>query len=137
MIVPTPPGNITDVFGRIMADRMKRSLGQPIIIENWASSLSKSSTGSISSLVATRQEHQWEPRRNAHVAAANLRVPAGARRRLLDALLAEVVGAGQDGCYGGGRVTDLVRLSGSFGLPISIPPECAPRLIGGLPFLKA
>jgi tripartite-type tricarboxylate transporter receptor subunit TctC len=34
MIVPTPPGGITDVLGRIMADRMKRSLGQPIIIEN-------------------------------------------------------------------------------------------------------
>jgi tripartite-type tricarboxylate transporter receptor subunit TctC len=34
MIVPAPPGTTTDVFGRIMADRMKRSLGQPIIIEN-------------------------------------------------------------------------------------------------------
>jgi tripartite-type tricarboxylate transporter receptor subunit TctC len=34
MIVPFPPGGTTDVVARIMAERMKMSLGQSIIIEN-------------------------------------------------------------------------------------------------------
>jgi tripartite-type tricarboxylate transporter receptor subunit TctC len=34
MIVPFPAGGTTDVIARIMADRMRRPLGQPIIIEN-------------------------------------------------------------------------------------------------------
>ncbi len=34
MIVPFAAGGPTDVFARIMADAMKRSLGQPVIIEN-------------------------------------------------------------------------------------------------------
>ena len=34
MIVPTVAGAATDVVGRVLAERMRRSLGQPIIIEN-------------------------------------------------------------------------------------------------------
>jgi tripartite-type tricarboxylate transporter receptor subunit TctC len=34
LIVPFPPGGSTDVAGRIMAERMGQSLGQPIIVEN-------------------------------------------------------------------------------------------------------
>jgi tripartite-type tricarboxylate transporter receptor subunit TctC len=34
LIVPFPPGGSTDVAARIMADKMKPILGQPIIIEN-------------------------------------------------------------------------------------------------------
>jgi tripartite-type tricarboxylate transporter receptor subunit TctC len=34
LIVPFPPGGSTDVVGRIVAERMRASLGQPIIIEN-------------------------------------------------------------------------------------------------------
>jgi tripartite-type tricarboxylate transporter receptor subunit TctC len=34
MIVPYAAGGPTDVFGRIMAEAMKRSLGQPVIVEN-------------------------------------------------------------------------------------------------------
>jgi tripartite-type tricarboxylate transporter receptor subunit TctC len=34
VIVPFPPGGTTDVLARIMAERMKMSLGRPIIIEN-------------------------------------------------------------------------------------------------------
>jgi hypothetical protein len=34
MIVPFAAGGPTDVFARIMAEAMKRSLGQPVIIEN-------------------------------------------------------------------------------------------------------
>ena len=34
LIVPFPPGGSTDTAARIMAERMKPILGQPIIIEN-------------------------------------------------------------------------------------------------------
>ena len=34
MIVPFPPGGPADTVGRIMAERMRVSLGQPIVIEN-------------------------------------------------------------------------------------------------------
>src|SRR5262245_32848144 len=34
MIVPFPPGSAIDVTGRVLAERMRGSLGQPIIIEN-------------------------------------------------------------------------------------------------------
>src|ERR1700688_3835647 len=34
MVVPFPPGGSTDVTGRILAERMRASLGQPVVIEN-------------------------------------------------------------------------------------------------------
>ena len=34
MIVPYAAGGQTDAIGRVMAERMRSSLGQPIIIEN-------------------------------------------------------------------------------------------------------
>jgi tripartite-type tricarboxylate transporter receptor subunit TctC len=34
LIVPFPPGGPNDTLGRIMAERMRTSLGQPVIIEN-------------------------------------------------------------------------------------------------------
>src|SRR5215470_165858 len=34
LIVPFPPGGSTDVVGRIMAERMRPMLNQPVIIEN-------------------------------------------------------------------------------------------------------
>src|SRR2546430_5537553 len=34
MIVPYPPGGPTDTLGRIFAERMRKSLGQPVIVEN-------------------------------------------------------------------------------------------------------
>ena len=36
MIVPFPPGGNVDVVGRVLAERMRGPLGQPIIIENIA-----------------------------------------------------------------------------------------------------
>jgi tripartite-type tricarboxylate transporter receptor subunit TctC len=34
MIVPAPAGGLTDVVGRVVAERMVKSLGQPVVIEN-------------------------------------------------------------------------------------------------------
>ncbi|MFL5061352.1 MAG: Bug family tripartite tricarboxylate transporter substrate binding protein, partial [Xanthobacteraceae bacterium] len=34
LVVPFPPGGSTDVVARIMAERMRPLLGQPVIIEN-------------------------------------------------------------------------------------------------------
>jgi tripartite-type tricarboxylate transporter receptor subunit TctC len=34
MIVPVAAGGLTDVVGRVLADRMVKSIGQPIIVEN-------------------------------------------------------------------------------------------------------
>jgi tripartite-type tricarboxylate transporter receptor subunit TctC len=34
LVVPFPPGGSTDVIARIMAERMRATLGQPIVIEN-------------------------------------------------------------------------------------------------------
>ena len=34
LIVPWAPGGFTDVFGRIVADKLTKSLGQPVIVEN-------------------------------------------------------------------------------------------------------
>src|SRR5258705_13720762 len=34
LVVPFPPGGSTDPAARIMAERMRASLGQPIVIEN-------------------------------------------------------------------------------------------------------
>jgi tripartite-type tricarboxylate transporter receptor subunit TctC len=34
IVVAFPPGGATDVIGRVMAERLKSSLGQPVIVEN-------------------------------------------------------------------------------------------------------
>src|SRR5262249_18910168 len=34
LVVPYPPGGVTDTLARLLADRMKRALGQTIVIEN-------------------------------------------------------------------------------------------------------
>jgi tripartite-type tricarboxylate transporter receptor subunit TctC len=34
LIVPYPPGGGTDIVGRVLGDKLRESLGQPIVIEN-------------------------------------------------------------------------------------------------------
>ena len=34
MVAPFPPGGAIDILGRLVAERMQESLGQPVIIEN-------------------------------------------------------------------------------------------------------
>ena len=36
LIVPAPPGSVTDVRGRWLAEKLPPSLGQPIVVENRA-----------------------------------------------------------------------------------------------------
>jgi tripartite-type tricarboxylate transporter receptor subunit TctC len=47
MIVPFPPGGTIDVVGRILAERMKGTLGQPIIIENISGAYGSIGTGRV------------------------------------------------------------------------------------------
>jgi tripartite-type tricarboxylate transporter receptor subunit TctC len=47
LIVPFPPGGSTDVIGRIVAEGMRRVLGQPVIIDNRAGASGMLGTGAI------------------------------------------------------------------------------------------
>ena len=47
LIVPFPPGGLTDVVGRILAEGMRASLGQPVIIENIGGATGSIGTGRV------------------------------------------------------------------------------------------
>ena len=47
MIVPFAPGGLTDVIGRILAEGMRTSLGQPVIIENVGGATGSIGTGQV------------------------------------------------------------------------------------------
>lgn len=47
MVVPSPPGGPTDTVGRIIADRMGRELGQPVVVENMPGASSTVGTGNV------------------------------------------------------------------------------------------
>ena len=47
MVVPFAPGGPSDVIGRIFAERMRESLGQPIIIENLTGAGGSIGTGRV------------------------------------------------------------------------------------------
>ena len=47
MIVPFAPGGLTDVIGRIVAEGMRTSLGQPVIIENVGGANGSIGTGRV------------------------------------------------------------------------------------------
>jgi tripartite-type tricarboxylate transporter receptor subunit TctC len=49
LVVPFPPGGLTDVVGRIMAEGMRGPLGQPVVVENVSGA-----TGSIGSARVAR-----------------------------------------------------------------------------------
>jgi tripartite-type tricarboxylate transporter receptor subunit TctC len=47
MIVPFPPGGPTDVVGRVVAEGMRASLGQPVIVENVGGASGSLGTGQV------------------------------------------------------------------------------------------
>ena len=47
MIVPFPPGGLTDVVGRILAEGMRTSLGQSVVIENIGGATGSIGTGRV------------------------------------------------------------------------------------------
>src|SRR5215831_5833902 len=47
MVVPFPPGGLTDVIARIVAEGMRPSLGQPVIIENVGGANGSIGTGRV------------------------------------------------------------------------------------------
>lgn len=47
MIVPYAPGGLTDVIGRVLAEGMRTSLGQPVIIENVGGANGSIGTGRV------------------------------------------------------------------------------------------
>ena len=47
MIVPFPPGGSTDVIARIVAEGLRQSLGQPVVIDNRAGASGMLGTGAI------------------------------------------------------------------------------------------
>ncbi|MES2710168.1 MAG: tripartite tricarboxylate transporter substrate binding protein [Pseudomonadota bacterium] len=51
MIVTYPPGGVTDIVGRIVADALAREVGQPVVIENRAGA-----GGNIGTLAAAQSE---------------------------------------------------------------------------------
>lgn len=47
MIVPFPPGGLTDVLGRLLADGMQTLLGQPVVVENVGGATGSIGTGRV------------------------------------------------------------------------------------------
>ena len=47
MIVPFAPGGLTDVIGRVMAEGMRTTLGQPVIVENVGGANGSIGTGRV------------------------------------------------------------------------------------------
>ena len=47
VVVPFPPGGPSDVTARILADRMREALGQPVVIENVAGAAGSIGTGRV------------------------------------------------------------------------------------------
>jgi tripartite-type tricarboxylate transporter receptor subunit TctC len=47
MVVPYPPGGVTDTLSRLVAEHMRASLGQPVVIENLAGAGGSVGTGRV------------------------------------------------------------------------------------------
>jgi len=51
VVVPAPPGGLTDVIARTVGDRLTQDLGQPLVIENQAGAAGTTGTGAVAKAV--------------------------------------------------------------------------------------
>lgn len=72
MIVPFPPGGLTDVLGRVLAAGMQAALGQTVVVEN---------VGGASGSIGTGRVARAAPDR-VHRGAGYMEHPRGERRHL-------------------------------------------------------
>ena len=56
MIVPFPPGGPTDAIGRVIAEGMRASLGQPVIVENVGGASGSLGTGQVARATPNRAD---------------------------------------------------------------------------------
>jgi tripartite-type tricarboxylate transporter receptor subunit TctC len=64
LVVPFPPGGSTDVIARILAERMRATLGQPVVIENVGAAQGSVGVGRVARAAPdgyTIDIGQWEP----------------------------------------------------------------------------
>jgi tripartite-type tricarboxylate transporter receptor subunit TctC len=59
MVVPLAPGGSTDVIGRIMAEGMRASLGQPVIVENTAGAGGTIGVGRVARAAPMATRQHW------------------------------------------------------------------------------
>ena len=61
MIVPFPAGGGSDILARVVAERMRKSLGQPVIVENVGGAGGTIGTARVVALGARRLHHRLRP----------------------------------------------------------------------------
>ena len=85
MIVPFPAGGGSDILARIVSERMKVSLGQPVIIENVGGAGGTIGTARVARSAPDGYTHRLRPmelaRRRRRALSADVRSAEGLRRR--------------------------------------------------------
>ena len=134
IVVPYPPGGGTDIVGRILADKLQKSLGAPIVIDNRGGAGGVVGTGFAAkaepdgyTLLLVPTSHVINPSIHAHLPydtvrafapittvasaailmAVNPRVPAHSVRELVEAAKAQPKSIGTYGSAGVGTVFHL------------------------------
>lgn len=134
IVVPYPPGGGTDIVGRIVADKLQASLGQPVVVDNRGGAAGVIGTGIVAkadpdgyTLLLAPTSHVINPSVHAHLPydtikafapitmagstgilmAVNPRVPAHSVRELVEAAKAQPQSIATYGSAGVGTVFHL------------------------------